>query len=154
MACFLVPTGEAIVVSLLRLALKKQEERAEVQPDSLASSASLVSPASPTSPERLASPGVRTLRRRLRWFSHMLWGGSALLAFEHLWHGEIVPWFPFLTAASDPESAGVMLHEMATAGVMMALLTTVAWGLMCLAASAIEKRSLQQLSEDSSGGAQ
>ncbi len=151
MACFLVPTGEAIVVSLLRLALKKKEERAEVQPDSLASSASLVSP---TSPARLASPGVRTLRRRLRWFSHMLWGGSALLAFEHLWHGEIVPWFPFLTAASDPESAGVMLHEMATAGVMMALLTTVAWGLMCLAASAIEKRSLQQLSEDSSGGAQ
>ena len=154
MACFLVPTGEAIVVSLLRLALKKKEERAEVQPDSLASSASLVSSASPTSPERLASPGVRTLRRRLRWFSHMLWGGSALLAFEHLWHGEIVPWFPFLTAASDPESAGVMLHEMATAGVMMALLTTAAWGLMCLAASAIEKRSLQQLSADSTGGAQ
>lgn len=151
MACFLVPTGEAIVVSLLRLALKKKEERAEVQPDSLASSASLVSP---TSPARLVSPGVRKLRRRLRWLSQMLWGGSALLAFEHLWHGEIVPWFPFLTAASDPESAGVMLHEMATAGVMMALLTTVAWGLMCLAASAIEKRSLQQLSADSSGGAQ
>lgn len=151
MACFLVPTGEAIVVSLLRLALKKKEERAEVQPDSLASSASLVNP---TSPARLVSPGVRKLRRRLRWLSHMLWGGSALLAFEHLWHGEIVPWFPFLTAASDPESAGVMLHEMATAGVMMALLTTVAWGLMCLAASAIEKRSLQQLSADSPGGAQ
>lgn len=151
MACFLVPTGEAILVSLLRLALKKKEERAEVQPDSLASSASPVSPVSPAS---LVSPGVRTLRRRLRWLSHMLWGGSALLAFEHLWHGEIVPWFPFLTAASDPESAGVMLHEMATAGVMMALLTTAAWGLMCLAASAIEKRSLQQLSADSTGGAQ
>ena len=151
MACFLVPTGEAIVVSLLRLALKKKEEKAGIKPDSLESP---VSPESPTSPERLASPGVRTLRRRLRWLSQMLRGGSALLAFEHLWHGEIVPWFPFLTAASDPESAGVMLHEMATAGVMMALLTTVAWGLMCLAASAIEKRSLQQLSADSSGGAQ
>lgn len=151
MACFLVPTGEAIVVSLLRLALKKKEEKAGIKPDSLESP---VSPVSPTSPERLASPGVRTLRRRLRWLSQMLWGGSALLAFEHLWHGEIVPWFPFLTAASDPESAGVMLHEMATAGVMMALLTTIAWGLMCLAASAIEKRSLQQLSADSSGGAQ
>lgn len=151
MACFLVPTGEAIVVSLLRLALKKKEEKAGIKPDSLESP---VSPESPTSPARLVSPGVRTLRRRLRWLSHMLWGGSALLAFEHLWHGEIVPWFPFLTAASDPESAGVMLHEMATAGVMMALLTTVAWGLMCLASSAIEKRSLQQLSADSSGGAQ
>ena len=112
MACFLVPTGEAIVVSLLRLALKKKEEKAGIKPDSLESP---VSPESPTSPARLASPGVRTLRRRLRWLSHMLWGGSALLAFEHLWHGEIVPWFPFLTASSDPESAGVMLHEMATA---------------------------------------
>lgn len=151
MACFLVPTGEAIVVSLLRLALKKKEEKAGIKPDSLESP---VSPESPTSPARLVSPGVRKLRRRLRWLSQMLWGGSALLAFEHLWHGEIVPWFPFLTAASDPESAGVMLHEMATAGVMMALLTTIAWGLMCLAASAIEKRSLQQLSADSSGGAQ
>lgn len=154
MACFLVPTGEAIVVSLLRLALKKKEKRVGIKPDSLESPESPVNLVSPTSPERLASPGVRTLRRRLRWLSQMLWGGSALLAFEHLWHGEIVPWFPFLTAASDPESAGVMLHEMATAGVMMALLTTVAWGLMCLAASAIEKRSLHQLSVDSSGGAQ
>lgn len=154
MACFLVPTGEAIVVSLLRLALKKKEERAGVKLDSLESPESPVNLVSPTSPASLVSPGVRTLRRRLRWLSHMLWGGSALLAFEHLWHGEIVPWFPFLTAASDPESAGVMLHEMATAGVMMALLTTAAWGLMCLAASAIEKRSLQQLSADSTGGAQ
>lgn len=151
MACFLVPTGEAIVVSLLRLALKKKEEKAGIKPDSLESP---VSPESPASPASLVSPGVRKLRRCLRWLSHMLWGGSALLAFEHLWHGEIVPWFPFLTAASDPESAGVMLHEMATAGVMMALLTTAAWGLMCLAASAIEKRSLQQLSADSTGGAQ
>ena len=151
MACFLVPTGEAIVGSLLRLALKKKEEKAGIKPDSLESP---VSPESPASPASLVSPGVRKLRRCLRWLSHMLWGGSALLAFEHLWHGEIVPWFPFLTAASDPESAGVMLHEMATAGVMMALLTTAAWGLMCLAASAIEKRSLQQLSADSTGGAQ
>ena len=134
MACFLVPTGEAIVVSLLRLALKKKEERAEVQPDSLASSASPVSPAS------LVSPGVRTLRRRLRWLSHMLWGGSALLAFEHIWHGEVTPWFPFLTAAGNPEDAMEMLHEMATTGVAMAVLVTAVWAGMVAVSNVIEKR--------------
>ena len=30
--------------------------------------------------------------KRLNWLNNMLWGGSALLAFEHIWHGEVVPW--------------------------------------------------------------
>ncbi|MDD2214647.1 MAG: hypothetical protein PHR21_08955 [Oscillospiraceae bacterium] len=71
----------------------------------------------------------------------MLWGGSALLAFEHIWHGEVVPWFPFLTAATDPSDRAAMLHEMATVGVSMALLVTAAWGLMLLAVHALEKRA-------------
>lgn len=78
----------------------------------------------------------------------MLWGGSALLAFEHLWHGEVVPWFPFLTAAANPEDPAIMLHEMATVGVMMAVLTTAVWGFMCLGAKAIIKRSENNLSAD------
>jgi len=36
----------------------------------------------------------------LGWLTNMLWGGSLLLAFEHVWHGEETPWFPFLTAAA------------------------------------------------------
>ena len=70
----------------------------------------------------------------------MLWGGAALLAYEHVWHGEVVPWFPFLTAAADPADAAVMLHEMATVGVTMALLVTAAWGCIALAADKIVKR--------------
>ena len=54
----------------------------------------------------------------------LLWGGSGLLAFEHVWHGEIIPSFPFLTAASDPAQTAEMLHEMAVSGTAMALLVT------------------------------
>ena len=70
----------------------------------------------------------------------MLWGGVALLAFEHIWHGEVVAWFPFLTAMSNAEDAAEMLHEMATVGVGMAVLITVVWGVMCVVADAIVKR--------------
>ena len=70
----------------------------------------------------------------------MLWGGSALLAFEHIWHGEVVPWFPFLTAMSNPADAAKMFYEMATAGVSMALLITVVWFVICRVADIIVKR--------------
>ena len=70
----------------------------------------------------------------------MLWGGSALLAFEHIWHGEVVPFFPFLTAANDPETAQVMLHEIATSGVAMAALVTAVWaGILCIGAAVRKK---------------
>lgn len=26
----------------------------------------------------------------MNWLNNMLWGGSALLAFEHVWHGSVV----------------------------------------------------------------
>ena len=67
------------------------------------------------------------LSQKLRWLYTLLWGGVLLLAFEHLWHGEVTPWFPFLTAASDPAETAVMLSEMSTAGVTMAVLVTVVW---------------------------
>ena len=78
---------------------------------------------------------------------------DVLLAFEHLWHGEIIPWFPFLTAAGDPESAAEMLMEMASAGVSMALLVTVVWGIMLLAAHSFEKKeSLKSVAEEHKAG--
>ena len=57
----------------------------------------------------------------------MLWGGSALLALEHIWHGEIVPFYPFLTAVNNPEDTQAMLNEMAVSGTAMALVVTFAW---------------------------
>jgi hypothetical protein len=79
--------------------------------------------------------------RKIKWLGNLLWGGSALLAFEHVWHGEVVPFFPFLTAMSDPGETATMLHEMGTIGVGMAALVTIAWGVMCFAADRIVRRS-------------
>lgn len=64
------------------------------------------------------------------------------MAFEHLWHGEIVPFFPFLTAASDPSEMQEVLHEMATSGVGMAVLVTAVWGAMVLVSSHLEKKGI------------
>ena len=56
MACFLVPTGEAIVTTVIKAVADKKG---------------------------IESPFIK----RMNWLNNMLWGGSALLAFEHVWHG-------------------------------------------------------------------
>jgi len=58
----------------------------------------------------------------------LLWGGAILLAIEHVWHGEVVPWPPFLTAMANPANIQVMLHEMLTVGTTMSVVTLVTWG--------------------------
>ena len=72
----------------------------------------------------------RAEKLKLRWLNTMLWGGVALLAIEHIWHGEVVPWPPFLTAMSNPADAAVMLQEMATHGTLMAALVTLVWSVL------------------------
>ncbi|MGN1472551.1 MAG: hypothetical protein ACI4WZ_00635, partial [Eubacteriales bacterium] len=79
---------------------------------------------------------------KLGWLNKLLWGGSALLAFEHLWHGEVVPFFPFLTAVENGETSE-MLGEMGSAGVMMAVLVTAVWVGMLAVSSVVEKRALR-----------
>jgi len=72
-----------------------------------------------------------SLRKKLHLLSNFLFSGSILLVFEHFWHGEIVPFFPFLTGARSPEDTYTMLQEMSTVGVSMALLITVIWAIYC-----------------------
>ena len=81
--------------------------------------------------------------RRLGWLQKMLFGGSFLLAIEHVWHGEITWRYPFLTAVKDGNTAE-MLHEIATVGVAMAVLITVVWAVMVVVASALERRRAPQ----------
>jgi len=127
MACFLVPVAEAIVVTAATKMVKSKEaELAEIK---------LTSDA-----HEFKSATTVPFSKKLKWLTNMLWGGSVLLAFEHVWHGEVVPWFPFLTAASDPAEASVMLGEMATVGVSMAVLITAVWCGMLLVTKAIEKK--------------
>ena len=124
MACFLVPAAEAIVTTVASKVIKHKEKE----------SVSL--------PEDTIKETVRTkFSAKLGWLNNMLWGGSALLAFEHLWHGEIVPYFPFLTAVSNGETTE-MLSEMGSTGVMMAAIVTAAWAGMVAVSSLAEKKVL------------
>ncbi|MBR6402000.1 MAG: hypothetical protein IKS48_01285 [Eubacterium sp.] len=117
MACFIVSAVEAAVVTAVEKVEEKVEEKKETKNSKV------------------------PLSRKLKWLSNMLWGGSVLLLFEHIWHGEVVAWFPFLTAMSDPGDTAEMLHEMATVGVCMAVLITLVWVGICFAADSIMKRS-------------
>ena len=129
MACFLVPATEAVVTTVVRQVMEKSQDHGETVKIKLENGKMEVA-------EKLP------FARKLKWLTNLLWGGSALLAFEHLWHGEVVPWFPFLTAMSDPTDKAEMLHEMSTVGVTMAVLITLVWLGMLAASSVIEKRAL------------
>lgn len=117
MACFLVPAGEAFVTTAVgKLGGKK--------------------PQGATHEQTGAGFG-----RKLKWLSNMLWGGSALLAFEHVWHGELTLWFPFLSAMNNPADTAEMLAEMGSVGVAMAAGVTLVWVGMVTVSAVLEKRA-------------
>lgn len=115
MACFLVPTTEAIVTTIVQKVVRKSEGSVKTK------------------------EGEIKFSDKLGWLNGMLWGGSGLLAFEHIWHGEVVPFFPFLTSTSNPADVAKMFHEMATSGSAMAGLVTLAWAGLVLATNKIAK---------------
>ena len=113
MACFLVPAAEAVVTTVATQVLKKTANGDEKKLDTAKSLSAL---------------------------SKLLWGGSALLCYEHVWSGEITPFFPFLTAMESPEATAEMLAEMGTYGGTMAVFMTAIWAVGCLVAKKIVKR--------------
>ncbi len=127
MACFLVPAAEAVITTVAEKVIKSKEKEETVKvslPNGAIEEATKIK-----------------FSTKLGWLNKLLWGGSALLAFEHVWHGEVVPFFPFLTAVKSGETAE-MLAEMGSAGVTMAVLVTVVWVGMLAVSSIIEKRAL------------
>lgn len=118
MACFLVPTAEAIVTTMIEKKVKSKECKAQAAG---------------------GADAARTpLSQKLHRLNTMLWGGSALLLFEHIWHGEIILAFPFLTAGLDEAAA-----EMSTVGVGMAALCTLAWAGVTAVTDALERSAHQ-----------
>jgi len=97
MACFLVPTGAAIVTTAIG---KKVPEK-----------------------------------YHMNWLNSMMWGGVVMLAVEHVAHGEIVLYPPFLTAGLRE-----VLPEMLRVGVPMTLCIFLIWGVMVAVAARISKR--------------
>lgn len=131
MACFLVGAAEAIVVTVASKAIRASESKKELAVRSKGGEKAV---------DALREKQGIPWSRKLMWLAYLLWGGAFLLAYEHVWHGEVVPWFPFLTAMNDPGDTAEMLHEMSTVGVTMAVIVTVVWALICVAADLILKR--------------
>ncbi len=111
MACFTAPLTQALVIAAAKSTCKDN-----------------------------AAHGRNPFLSRIGWLQNMLFGGSFLLAIEHVWHGEITWRFPFLTAVRDG-NASEMWHEIATSGVAMALLVTAVWAVMVLADEALARRA-------------
>ena len=109
MACFLVSTAEAAAIE----AVRRHEVKMEAE-----------------HPERIREDKV-LMSTKLGWLRNLLLGGAVLLLFEHIWHGEVVPWFPFLSAMKDPGDMMAMLKEMGTVGVCMAVAITLVWAVIC-----------------------
>lgn len=109
MACFVAPAAEAIVTTVI----KKTAADIAVK----------------------GNAHKHPFLKKINWLNNMLWGGAALLAFEHVWHGEVTPAFPFLTGGVSA------LREMATSGVAMAVIVTSVWAGMVTVTNAIEKRT-------------
>jgi len=74
----------------------------------------------------------------INWLIALLGGGVVALAVEHIAHGEVVMYPPFLTAMSSPSDTAVMLHEMATVGVAMAVVCVTVWIAMVVYVSRVE----------------
>ncbi len=131
MACFLVPAGEAMVTTVVQKVVENREKKA--------------------GGERNSSTGLKW-SQRLGWLNKLLWGGTILLALEHIWHGEVVPWPPFLTVIENPGYVAQMLHEMATVGVAMAVTVTVVWAIMVVVAELKARAIPEAKAKPISGG--
>ena len=162
MACVVVPIVEGILVKTAEwiLVQKERKEEARIKAikgevdgkflmnDEEGYSSGLKNGYFPEGEKNLSlkPSGARSglsLRKKLHLLSNFLFSGSILLVFEHFWHGEIVPFFPFLTGARSPEDSYTMLQEMSTVGVSMALLITVIWAIYCF----VLERKLQKEGE-------
>lgn len=124
MACFIVPATEAVVTTIIEKKCRaKEEKNIEIESGEM----------------------KFTFSQKLSWLNKMLWGGSALLAFEHLWHGEITPWFPFLTAMQNHKDMMQMFHEMGIVGLSMSIVVTFVWGVMVMVSHSMEEEKRRSL---------
>jgi hypothetical protein len=122
MACFLAPVAEALVTTIIEKRFEKKSYKNE-------------------------EIKVRNLEvaHNLKTLNIMLWGGSALLLLEHIYHGEVTLFFPFFTAMKNAQDFQEMLLEIATRGVVMALAVTSIWGLFYLVKYLVNKKNKKKV---------
>jgi len=74
------------------------------------------------------------------WLLLMLWGGTIMLILDHAINGEIVPYYPFLTAGFSQ-----IILEILKVGVPMVVGTVLAWAGMVWASFLAQKRAAKSL---------
>ncbi|MEA5134680.1 MAG: hypothetical protein VB035_00915 [Candidatus Fimivivens sp.] len=135
MACFLAPAVEAVVVTIIKKRIEKKEALKFA-----------------SKPKEIISDNQCgtdfSWSHKLSWLKNLLWGGVFLLAIEHIWHGEVVLWPPFLTAMNSPENIVPMLCEIATVGVSMAVFVTAVWSIMVLGSVYIYRKAATTIPEE------
>lgn len=122
MACFVAPTVMAIAGGIINHRIKKREKT--VVTENVKMNTSKI-----------------PFSKKLSWLNTLLLGGSFLLLIEHIWHGEIVAYFPFLTAMESMFETQQMLLEILTVGVGMSVLCTAVWGVMLGIVHILEKKN-------------
>lgn len=119
MACFVVSVAGALAVGAAKYIVKHHENKVSKETTDFTK----------IEDKKYKFGSETKWSKKLGILELSLLGGSFLLAGEHILHGEVVPYFPFLTAASEAESASEMLYEMGTIGVTMMLAITAAWAI-------------------------
>jgi hypothetical protein len=66
---------------------------------------------------------------------------------NHAVNGEIVPYFPFLTALNNAKDTSVMIHEIFTTGLAILMACVAAWVIMVATASGLKKAQARQKSD-------
>lgn len=74
-------------------------------------------------------------RLNISWLNAMLWGAVAMLMVEHVAHGEIIPYPPFLTAGMME-----LLPEMLSVGGPMTIASVSFWALLTAANEIVSKK--------------
>ena len=116
MACFVVSATAAIGVGIAKYAVKHHENKFALE--------------TRKEPKEYKFGSEVKWSTKLMYLELMLWGGSFILAIEHLLHGEIVPYPPFLTAAGEgADAVNEMLMEMGTVGTTMLGILVAAWAI-------------------------
>ena len=115
MACFVVSAVAALGVGAAKYIVRHHEKKNELKV---------------VEPKEYKFGSEVKVSKKLGYLELALWSGSFVLAGEHLLHGEVTPYPPFLTAAGEgPEAVSEMLTEMGTVGVAMLLTLVLAWGI-------------------------
>ena len=111
MACFTVSAFAGLGVAIARHSVKHVEKKKNIEPKR----------------DKFGTDAKWSIK--LSYLELALFGGSFILALEHIIHKEIVFYPPFLSALSSPEDTQTMWQEISTIGVAMFAILVISWAI-------------------------